>query len=187
MRNFLFGFTLYYADYIFIRVYYREGGRQCCSMSLSALLLDKIGSSACCHWTAEIVDHILEFGNKMNLDSLQEGLIPDTETLSISNLPVAVHLDCREQQSSRLAVTLRPRANFTTKLTIKILRNRCKKSHEITAKLNNIIAKLTPQIPQNTRRPVCWSRLRNCGEISVLKVGNKFMWIKKLSVAIGSN
>ena len=26
----------------------------------------------------------------MNLDSLQEGLIPDTETLSISNLPFAV-------------------------------------------------------------------------------------------------
>ena len=27
---------------------------------------------------------------QMNLDSLQEGLIPDTETLSISNLPFAV-------------------------------------------------------------------------------------------------
>ena len=46
---------------------------------------------ACCHWTAENVDHILEFGDKMNLDSLQEGLILDTETLSISNLPFAVH------------------------------------------------------------------------------------------------
>ena len=37
------------------------------------------------------VDHILEFGDKMNLDSLQEGLIPDTETLSRSNLPFTVH------------------------------------------------------------------------------------------------
>ena len=59
-------------------------------MNLSALLFDKLGSSACCHCTAENVDHILEFGNKMNLDSLQEGLVPNTETLSISNLPFAV-------------------------------------------------------------------------------------------------
>ena len=59
-------------------------------MSLSALLFDKLGSSAC-HWTAENVDHILEFGDKMNLDSLQEGPIPDTETLFISNLPFIVH------------------------------------------------------------------------------------------------
>ena len=72
-------------------VYYRESGRQCCFKSLSALLFDKLGSSACCHWTAENVDQILEFGDKMNLDSLQEGLIPDTETPSISNLPFAVH------------------------------------------------------------------------------------------------
>ena len=60
-------------------------------MSLSALLFDKLGSSACCHRTAENVDHILEFGDKMNLNSLQEGLTPDTEMLSISNLPFAVH------------------------------------------------------------------------------------------------
>ena len=60
-------------------------------MSLSALLFHKLGSSACCHWTAENVDHILEFGDKMNLDSLQEGLIPDTEMLSIRNPPFAVH------------------------------------------------------------------------------------------------
>ena len=60
-------------------------------MSPSALLFNKLGSSACCHWTAENVDHILEFGDKMNLDSLQEGLIPDTEMLSISILPFAVH------------------------------------------------------------------------------------------------
>ena len=56
-------------------------------MNLSALLFNKLGSSACCHRTAENVDHILEFGDKMNLDSLQEGLISDTETFSISNLP----------------------------------------------------------------------------------------------------
>ena len=96
MGNFLFGFTLHHAHYIFIRVKddlrsYREGGRQCCFLSLSALLFDNLGSSACCHWTAENVDHILECGNKMNLDSLQEGLIPDTKMLSISNLPFAVH------------------------------------------------------------------------------------------------
>ena len=47
-------------------------------MSLSALLFDRLGSSACCHWNAENVDQILELGDKMNLDSLQEGLIPDT-------------------------------------------------------------------------------------------------------------
>ena len=56
-----------------------------------ALLFDKLGSSACCHWTAKNVDHILEFGDKMNLDSLQEGLIPDRETLPTSNLPFAAH------------------------------------------------------------------------------------------------
>ena len=61
------------------------------STSQSALLFVKLGSSACCHWTAENVDQILDFGHKMNLDSLQEGLIPDTETLSISNLPFAIH------------------------------------------------------------------------------------------------
>ena len=47
-------------------------------VSLSALLFDKLGSSACCHWAAENEDHILEFGDKMNSDSLQEALIPDT-------------------------------------------------------------------------------------------------------------
>ena len=59
-------------------------------MSLSALLFNRLGSSACFHGTAENVDHILEFGDKKNLDYLQEGLIPNTETLSISNLPFAV-------------------------------------------------------------------------------------------------
>ena len=59
-------------------------------MSLSALVFDRLGSSACCHSTAENVDHILEFGDKINLDSLQEELIPGTETLPISNLPFAV-------------------------------------------------------------------------------------------------
>ena len=38
------------------------------------------------------VDHILEFGDKMNLDSLQEGFIPDAATLSRSILPFAVRL-----------------------------------------------------------------------------------------------
>ena len=97
MGNFLFGFAINHAHYIVIRVtilvYYREGGRQCCFMSLPALLFDRIGPQLVhrCHWTAENVDHILEFGDKMNLDSLQEGLIPDTKMPSISNLPFAVH------------------------------------------------------------------------------------------------
>ena len=93
MGNFLLGFTLNHAHYIRVTndlVYYREGGRQYCFMSLLALLFDKLGFSACCHWTAENVDHILEFGYKMNLDSFQEGLIPDTKTLSVSNLPFAI-------------------------------------------------------------------------------------------------
>ena len=59
-------------------------------ISLSAFLFDRLGSSACCHWTAENMDHILESGDKMNLDSLQLGLILDTETFFISNLPFAV-------------------------------------------------------------------------------------------------
>ena len=50
--NFLFGFTLHHAHYIFIRVmndlvYYREGSQQCCFMSLSALLFKKLDSSVC--------------------------------------------------------------------------------------------------------------------------------------------
>ena len=44
---------------------------------LSALLFDRLGSSVCCYWTAENVEHILEFDDKMCLDSLQEGLILD--------------------------------------------------------------------------------------------------------------
>ena len=109
MGNFLFEFTLYHAHYIFIRVtndlvYYREGVRQCCFMSLSALLFDRLGSSAFCHWTAENVDHILEFGDKMNLDSLQEGLIPERKRFPEAT-PFRCTLDCREQQSNRLADT----------------------------------------------------------------------------------
>ena len=53
----------------------------------------RLGSSVCCHWTAENVDHIshiLEFGDKIYLDSLQEELTPDTETLPIKHLPFAV-------------------------------------------------------------------------------------------------
>ena len=63
-------------------------GRQCCFMGLSALLFE-LGSQVC-QWTAENVDHILSVGDKMYLYSLQKGLIPDTETLSINKLPSAV-------------------------------------------------------------------------------------------------
>ena len=105
----------------------------------SALLFHKLGSSACCHWTAENVDHILEFGKKINLDSLQEGLIPDTETLSLSNLPFAIHWIAESskavnllrhwgpilpQKSCKIGIKSPAKsANFTTKLTLKILRN----------------------------------------------------------------
>ena len=81
------------------------------------------------------MDHILEFGDKINLDSLQKGLVLYTG------------LDCKEQQSGRLAATLR--ANCTVKLTLKISRNRRKKSREITAKSANFTAKLTLKIPRN--------------------------------------
>ena len=67
-------------------------------VSLVRVSID-FGSLACCHWTAENVDHILELGDKMNLDSFQEELIPDTETQS----PFRCALGCREQQSDRLA------------------------------------------------------------------------------------
>ena len=65
-------------------------GRQCCFMSLSALLFDRLCSSVSCRWTAENVDHILSVGDSMYLSSLQEGVTPDTTTLSINNLPKSV-------------------------------------------------------------------------------------------------
>ena len=74
------------------------------AMSMSALLFDKLGSSACCHWTAENVDHILEFGDKIILDSLQEGLFPDTKTLSISNLPFGVHWTAESSKAVDLPI-----------------------------------------------------------------------------------
>ena len=61
-------------------------------------------------------------------------------------------LDCREQQSGRLAATLT--ANFTAKLTPKISQNRCKKSRKITAKLTPNIPRNLSFFPRNTRRPV---------------------------------
>ena len=111
---------------VFIRVtndfvYYREGGRQCCFMSLSALLFDRLGSSACCHWTAENVDHILEFGDKTNSDSLQEGLIPDTEMLSRSNLPFAVH---RIAESSWLTAIGLPTSQTRTHTRTTLAKNK---------------------------------------------------------------
>ena len=59
-------------------------GRQCCFMSLSALLFDRLCSSLSCRWTAENVDHILSVGNNIYSSSLQEGVTPDTATLSIN-------------------------------------------------------------------------------------------------------
>ena len=70
-------------------------------MSLLAL-------SACCHWTAENVDLILEFGDKMNLDSLQfrKDLYPIKKRFNKQS-PFRCILDCREQQSGQLAATLK--------------------------------------------------------------------------------
>ena len=59
-------------------------------MSLLALLFDRLCSSVSCHWTAENVDHILSVGDSMYLSFLQEGVTPDTATLSINNLPESV-------------------------------------------------------------------------------------------------
>ena len=115
MGNFLFGFTLHHAHYIFIRVtndlvYYREGSRQCCLMSLSALLFDKLGSSACCHRTTENVDHILEFAGRT---------YTRYRNAFHKQSPFRCTLDCREQQSGRLATTLRAKTGRlnTTSLT----------------------------------------------------------------------
>ena len=85
-----------------------------CFMSLSALLLDRLGSSACCHWTAENVDNMLEFGNKMKLDSLQLGLVPYTETLSISNLPFAVHWIAESSKAMGLPTSQTRTLTWTT-------------------------------------------------------------------------
>ena len=130
-------------------MYYREGGRQCCFMSPSALLFDKLGYSACCHWTTENVDHILEFGDKMNFRFFAGRTYTRYRNTfhNDKQSPFRCTLDCREQQSGRLAATLT--ANFTAKLTVKISRNRRKKSREITAKSGNFTANLTLKIPRN--------------------------------------
>ena len=62
---------------------------------LSALLLDGLGSSVCFiglqkTGSGPCISIILEFGCKMYLNSLQEVLISDAETLSISNIRFAV-------------------------------------------------------------------------------------------------
>ena len=54
------------------------------------LLFDPLCSSVSCRWTAENVDHILSVDDSMYLSSLQEGVTPDTATLSINNLPKSV-------------------------------------------------------------------------------------------------
>ena len=118
-------------------------------MSPSALLFDKLGYSACCHWTTENVDHILEFGDKMNFRFFAGRTYTRYRNTfhNDKQSPFRCTLDCREQQSGRLAATLT--ANFTAKLTVKISRNRRKKSREITAKSGNFTAKLTLKIPRN--------------------------------------
>ena len=158
MGNFLYGFTLHHAHYIFIRVlndlvYYREGGRQYCFMSLSALLFDRLGSSACCHWTAENVDHILEFGDKMNLDSLQQGLIPNTDTLF------------RINHDSQLYIVINPhsdRSAFLTKIELCV-------SDVFTCCTNNGLAG-NPGKTEVVHFRSCHAR--TCEPIKTITVGN---------------
>ena len=78
------------------------------------MLFDTLCSSACCHWTAENVDHILEFGDKMNLDSLQEVLIPDTETLPEANLPFTLHWIAESSKATGLLTSQTKTHTWTT-------------------------------------------------------------------------
>ena len=66
-----------------------EDGNNINFMGLLTLLFERLGSPGC-QWTEENVDHILSVSDKMYLGSLQKGLIPNTETLSINNLPFVV-------------------------------------------------------------------------------------------------
>ena len=95
---------------LFIRVtndlvFYREGGnvvswacQPCCSIDLAPQFV-VIG------WLQKNVDQILEFGNKMYLDSLQAGLPTYTRYGNAfhKQSPFCGMLNCREQQSDRLA------------------------------------------------------------------------------------
>ena len=60
------------------------------------------------------MDHILEFGDKMNLDSLQEVLIPDTETLPEANLPFTLHWIAESSKATGLLTSQTKTHTWTT-------------------------------------------------------------------------
>ena len=125
-------------------MYYREGGRQCCFMSLSvsALLFDRLGSSAC-----SVSLDCRKRGPYLGIWQQNEFRFFAGRTYTRyknafhKQSPFRCILDCREQQSDRLAATLW--ANFTMKLTLKILQNRRKKS----CKIGQFYCKINPKNP----------------------------------------
>ena len=107
--NFLFGFTLYYAHYISIRVtndlvYYREGGRQCNFMSLWALLFDRLGPSI-----SLLSLDCRKRGPYLGIWRQNEFRFFAGRTYTRygnafqKHSPFRCTLDCREQQSNRFA------------------------------------------------------------------------------------
>ena len=62
--------------------------RQCCFMSLSALLCDR--RFPIHQWLSEEIDDILSYGDSLYLSALEDGRIPDVQTLAINNLPSVV-------------------------------------------------------------------------------------------------
>ena len=60
-------------------------GRQCAFMSLSALLFNR--SHSVDSWTQADIDAILFHGDRMYLHALTNEMVPDTDTLSINELP----------------------------------------------------------------------------------------------------
>ena len=93
-------------------------------------LFDKLGSSACCHWTAENVDQYLGIWRQNEFRFFAGRTYTHYRNAFHKQSPFRCTLDCREQQSGQLAVTLT--ANFTAKLTLKISQNWHKKSREIS-------------------------------------------------------
>ena len=63
-------------------------GKQSAFMSLSALL--RANFCRVSQWTADIIDEIL-IGDAMYVKAFDDDTIPDTETLSLTNLPDRVH------------------------------------------------------------------------------------------------
>ena len=60
-------------------------------MSVSALLLKCANSCRVSQWMADTVDEILIEGDVMYVKAFDNDTIPDTETLSLTNLPDRVH------------------------------------------------------------------------------------------------